>query len=530
MKFNTLLALGLVVIGVAPIQAQFTASNVTLYKQYTLSQLSASSGNSCWGYVSPSGREYALMGCNNKTAFVEITDPANPVYFASVSHLSGSWSDIKTYGSVAYVGTEESGSGVQVIDLSNIDNHVVTLTRTITSPGRTHTLHVDNVSGFLYTCGSRQGTGTTMCFSLANPLNPVRVGLNSLTGSFYQHETLVITFPSGPYAGRQIMFSGGEDRGLEIWDVTNKNSVTLVRRVSYPFVGYCHQSWISSDYKYLYVNDELDEDSFPGQVPLTRTLVFDVSVLETADLVSTFSTNKTSIDHNLYWKNDFIFEGNYTTGINVFDATTNPLSPTLRGFFDTYPSNNNPTFNGLWSNYPFFPSGTVIGGDINRGLFIWDVSEATKTNFSTATVTAERGRVLAGGIPELGAQDGQYYVVGKGVVVNPSEAPIRVVFEGVSRWSDVSKLKFNLRHKVNSANLEQTVELFDWTTGTWVLTTTNAAPLADTTFTLNGPNPDRFIEAGTKKMRARLQLRTVGPTTLSDWGTSIDLVNWTLNP
>lgn len=510
--------------------AQFSFSNVTLYKQFTLTQLGASSGNSCWGYVSPSGREYALMGCSNKTAFVEITDPANPVYFTSISHLSGSWSDIKTYGSVAYVGTEESGSGVQVIDLSNIDNHVVTLKKTIASPGRTHTLHVDNISGFLYTCGSRQGTGTTMCFSLADPLNPVQVGSNSLTGSFYQHETLVITYTSGPYAGMQVMFSGGEDRGVEIWDVTNKNAVTLIKRIAYPFVGYCHQSWISADKKYLYVNDELDEDSFPGQVPLTRTLVFDVSVLASADLVGTFSTGKPSIDHNLYWKNDFIFEGNYTTGLNVFDATANPIAPTLRGFFDTYPSNNNPTFNGLWSNYPFFPSGTVIGGDINRGLFIWDVSEATKTNFAVTDAITERGRVQGGGIAEIASQDGQYMSVANGFIANQSEAPIRMVFEGTSRWTDISKLKFNFRHKVNSPNLEQTLELFDWTTNTWVETSTAAAPQTDTSFVVAGPNPDRFVNPTTKKMKARLQIRAVGPTNGSNWGTSIDLVNWTVNP
>lgn len=519
-------------LGSAVSQAQFSSSNVTLYKQYTLSQMSASSGNSCWGYVSPSGREYALMGCNNKLFVVEITNPANPSVVGSISHINSTWADIKTYKTACYLGTEASGSGVQVIDLSNIDaaTNRLTLVRTIASPGRTHTLHVDNDSGFLYCCGSRDGTGTTMVFDLTDPLNPQRVGMNSLTGTNYQHETIVHTYTSGPYAGRQFMFSGGTGRGVEIWDVTNKNSVTLKRRIAYPFVGYCHQGWFSSDMKYFYVNDELDESDFPGQVVPSRTLVFDISVLETADLVGTFTTGKNSIDHNLYWKNDFIFEGNYATGLNIFDATQNPLAPVYRGFFDTYPAGDTIEFVGLWSNYPFFPSGTVIGGDINRGLFIWDVSEATKTNFAVQNLTIERGRLVGGGVSELGTQDGQYLVVNKGITANPTEAPVRLVFEGTCRWQDISKVRFQLRNKVNSAGLQQIVDLWDFTAGAWVEVQNQNASTTETSFTLTAPNPDRFVEAGTKTMRARVQLKAVGPTTVSDWGTSIDLATWTINP
>ena len=31
-----------------------------------------------WGYVSESGREYAIVGLSSGTSFVEITDPGNP--------------------------------------------------------------------------------------------------------------------------------------------------------------------------------------------------------------------------------------------------------------------------------------------------------------------------------------------------------------------------------------------------------------------------------------------------------------------
>ncbi|MEW5882946.1 MAG: choice-of-anchor B family protein [Armatimonadota bacterium] len=359
------------VLGVAA-TAQFDSQNVTLYRNMPLSVFGASSGNDCWGYVAPSGREYAIMGLNNKVAFVEITDPANPVVIATVSHPSSTWGDIKTYSHYAYVVAESSGSGIQVIDLDRIDEGVVTLVRTISSPGRSHNVAIDTMSGFLYTCGSNQGTGTTMCFSLADPANPVQVGPASMTAS-YMHDSQIVTYTSGPYSGRQILFGSSEGRGIDIYDVTNKNSPFLIKRVTYPNVGYCHQAWLDEERKYLYVDDEFDENNNGFT---TRTIVISVESLENAQYVTSFTSGRPAIDHNLYVRDGIIFEANYRSGLRIFDANVDPLNPPQVGWFDTYPENDNRGYNGAWSNYPFFPSGTVIVSDIERGLFILDVSQA----------------------------------------------------------------------------------------------------------------------------------------------------------
>lgn len=506
--------------------AQFQADKVTLYKNLSLSTLGATAGNDCWGYVSPSGREFAFMGCNNRTAFVEVTDPANPVYFAHIPHSSSTWSDIKVYRNHAYIVTEASGTGVQVVDLSNIENHEVTLVRTIAAPGRTHNIHVDEESGFLYTCGSRDGTGTTMCFNLSSPGNPVQVGASTMT-PVYQHDVQVKTFTSGPYAGRQIMFGAGEGRGLEIWDVTDKSAPSLIRRVAYPFVGYCHQGWLSSDYKYFYVNDEFDESQ---NSITTRTLVFDVSVLETADLVATFTSGRPAIDHNLYFKNGFIFEANYRSGLRIFNANGNPTAPVQVGYFDTYPADDLAQFDGAWSNYPFFPSGTVIISDINRGLFIVDVTEATRTKFPVQTATIERGVAAGGDAGKLGASDDDYMTVKRGITSNQTESPISVVMEGTCLWTDITKLSFSLEGKVNTAGLQVTLELYDFVSGGWVQPQSVAGTMTDSTVTVTGTTVDRFIEAGTKKMKARVSVRATGPTALSQWQIAMDNAEWAVNP
>ena len=49
---------------------------------------------------------------------------------------------------------------------------------------------------------------------------PVRVGLNSITAD-YEHDAQEVTYTSGPYAGKQILFGCSEGRGLDIYDVTN---------------------------------------------------------------------------------------------------------------------------------------------------------------------------------------------------------------------------------------------------------------------------------------------------------------------
>ena len=47
--------------------------------------------------------------------------------------------------------------------------------------------------------------------------------------------------------------------------------------------------------------------------------------------------------------------------------------------FDTYPENNNAQFNGVWNVYPYFPSGSIIMSDIDRGLFIVRKSASLST-------------------------------------------------------------------------------------------------------------------------------------------------------
>ena len=73
-----LIALGAVCGGA--LAQDFPSRNIELLSNIPLSGFAFAPGNGsdCWGYTSPSGREYALMGLSNSVAFVEITDPRLP--------------------------------------------------------------------------------------------------------------------------------------------------------------------------------------------------------------------------------------------------------------------------------------------------------------------------------------------------------------------------------------------------------------------------------------------------------------------
>lgn len=356
-----------------PLDHSFPVDNMTLWAWLPLDELGFSgtldSGNDCWGYVSPNRREYALMGTSHGTAIVEVTTPEFAAVIAFIDGPRSTWRDIKTYQHYAYA-VSEGGGGIQVIDLSQVDDGIVTLVGNVIDGGtqKTHNVVINEESGYLYRVGG-DGNGMRV-YSLADPAAPAFV---SSWPDRYIHDMQVVTFTDGRWAGREIAFAcagfngGWVETGLDVIDVTDKNDIRTVARLVYPDGEYSHQVWVDVENGVAYLGDELDEQE---QGVTTRTRIIDVSDLHQPTLLGTFTTGTQSIDHNLYVHDGKIFQANYRSGIRIFDAA-DPRNPIEIGWFDTYPPNDNNRFNGLWSNYPFLPSGTLLGSDIEKGLFVW---------------------------------------------------------------------------------------------------------------------------------------------------------------
>jgi choice-of-anchor B domain-containing protein len=338
-------------------------------------------GADCWGYVSPSGREYALMGLSWGNGIVEVTNPSSPVILTVIpGGVNVLWRDITVVGNRAYAVSDSSGVGIQVMDLSNIDNGQVTFLGNISQGGHTttHTLLSNPDSGYLYACGGNANGGGMIPCSLTNPNIPSFTGPGWNTQ--YVHEAQIVNYVTGPYAGKEIAFlyTGGpyygEPNGLAIVDVTNKAAPAQLSFIKYPGIRFSHQGWLSEDRKYLYQDDELDAPSSgAGNVPRGLTRVFDVSNLSNPRMCATFSNGLPSVDHNQYVNGRYLYQSNYTSGMHVWDMS-DPLRPVRVAWIDTRPEDDGTGYNGAWGNFPFFPSGTVLISDLERGLFVVKIS------------------------------------------------------------------------------------------------------------------------------------------------------------
>lgn len=357
----------------------FPASGIQLKAWFPVTAISAAatSASDAWGYVSPSGREYAILGMSNGVAFVEVTTPAASTLtkFMPKPASAGDsmWRNMKTYQHYCY-SVSEGGGGIQIFDLADIDNGNIADLGTVTTGGSaaTHTMIINQQTGYLYRMGG--GSNGVRVYSLANPALPAYV---TSWSAKYTHDGAVFNWTTGPYEGREIFFACGglntgyTDTGMDIIDITEKGNIVVIGRATYPNAAYCHQVWISPDLRYAYINDEIDEANF-GILCTTR--IIDISNLAAPFLAATYTNGQVSVDHNLYIKGNDLYASNYKSGLRIYDITAR-TAPVERAWFDTYPSENAIGYAGLWSNYPYFPSGTVVGSDIQSGLFVWTIGE-----------------------------------------------------------------------------------------------------------------------------------------------------------
>jgi choice-of-anchor B domain-containing protein len=350
--------------------AQFDSKNVDLYSHLTPAQMGGTACSDLWGYVSPSGREYALSCLTNKLVVVEVSDPDQPIIVGSVPHTDCIADDVKVYGHYAYVSNDCSG-GIDIVDLADVDDGVVKYVKSFTGGGLTHVhnIAINEDTGFLYLCIGNINSGRPVAIDLADPENPVIAGqMTSGNGGVRQHDLQSVLFTEGPYAGREILFGAAEGNGFDIIDATDKQNMVRLAILGYPGLSYAHNCWMTEDQKYVYLGDELDDGFIAG----TRTLIFNVEDINNPSYVGYFTNGVPATDHNLYVKGKFVYEANYNSGLRVYDASDEEM-PTEMAWFDTYPLNDNYGFDGAWTAYPFLPSGTVIVNDRANGLFAVDV-------------------------------------------------------------------------------------------------------------------------------------------------------------
>lgn len=313
--------------------------------------------NDIWGYEAD-GREYALVGTATGVAIFDITDPDTPINKGFLSGPESIWRDIKVWDSYAYV-TNETGGGVNVIDLSNLPNEITEADANRWEPniaelggqlGPCHNIFVDvNGIGHLSGCNLNDG-GVFFIDLVTDPANPTYV---AAAPPIYSHDTYV---RDGKLYSSEIY-----EGNLAIYDVNDLNNVTLLATQPTPF-DFTHNAWLSDDSNVVFTTDEV------GDAPVGVYDISDLDDIRELDQFRPLSTiNQGVLPHNVFVWNDFLIISYYADGCILADASR-PGNIIEVGNFDTLLPGESGS--GAWGVYPYFTSGTVVVSDINQGFFV----------------------------------------------------------------------------------------------------------------------------------------------------------------
>lgn len=330
-----------------------------------------------WGWYQQSlNREYAILGASDGTYFLDVTNPAVPVVcdFVPAAHGDLIWHEIKTYQNYCYIVSDDGAPNTFIIaDMSYLPDSVHIVRNDNAIFERCHTIYVD---GSKLWCGYVRGDNNAFTYSMAcydlaaDPTTPALIrtlnqdysSINSVHDMFVRNDTV---YASCGY------------QGLHIYKFDSAfHEIAIL--TSYPEAGYNHSSFLTSDGNTLIFMDEV-----PAGMGIKS---LDVSNMGNLTINQVFRSNQGNTPHNPYIiGNDILIAANYTDGLQVFNIS-NPSAIYRSGYFDSdtlvnYP-NYTDAYHGCWGAYTDLPSGLLLIGDMQNGLFILDISAAITSNGS----------------------------------------------------------------------------------------------------------------------------------------------------
>jgi len=312
-----------------------------------------------WGYVTPQGHEYAIVGNQNGTSIVDIsTDPTNPTEVFFSPGATTIWRDMKVYGTTAYI-TNEGDNGLKIIDLSNLPGPITSgdvyqFTGSAYPFTTAHNIFIDVPAGRCYITGANYSVGGAIILDLTqDELNPVELGVYD---DYYMHDI---------YVRNDTLWGGAINDGFfTVVDVSDPtNCVTMATQIT-PST-FSHNVWLSDNGNVLYTTDEV-ADAFIASYDVS-----DLNNIVELDRIQS-SPGQDVIPHNTFVHNtNFLVTSYYRDGVTIHDCS-NPGNLVEVGFYDTSPMFTGDGFNGCWGVYPYLPSGLIIASDIENGCFVLD--------------------------------------------------------------------------------------------------------------------------------------------------------------
>lgn len=364
--------------------AGYPCHHVDLMAYLSLDEFSSAGGSASdiWGWTDPvSGSEIVILTLQDRTSFIDISDPIRPKILAHLMIPAGAipsfWRDVKTYENYAYVvGDMAQDFGLQIFDLNRLahitQTAVLTADNHYTGISSTHNIAINQETGLAALVGVSTGIercdgGMHLLDLAADPLNPPFVGCVSEDGYVHDAHCVVYHGADTAYLNQEICFNFNQSK-LTIVDVTDRNSPIEISVTNYEGSAYTHQGWVGADHRYLLLDDESDERVNGVN---TTTYIWNIDDLEKPVLIKPYTSTTQASDHNQYIHMGYTFQANYRAGLRILDAahaSEGELDEVA--YFDIFPADDDSSYNGAWSVYPYFESGLVAISGIESGLYI----------------------------------------------------------------------------------------------------------------------------------------------------------------
>ncbi len=349
------------------------ALNVELFGQFHRGDARYSGS---WAYIDTEGNEYALLGTRTGVAAYTIDEQMMIEEVGFISGPESNWREITVIGTHAFVTTEGASdtTGMQVIDLQYLPDSLDLLTTYSTTFTRGHIIQRDvySDSAYVYVNGTSATDGVHI-LDVSNPADPIEIGLYE--PGYYIHDC---------HVKHDLLFACAfYESIIDIVDISDKSNPVKIGQIDDP-TGNTHSCWLTEDDRYLVVCSELD--GLPSRI-------YNVEDLGNIFEVARYTANPLSLVHNPYIRGEFCFLSHNTEGLRVLDIA-DPELPVEVGFYDTYdgPSGG---FSGLWSACPFYPSGKIIGGNREDGLYVWNFNNTQAGRIYGVVKDSITGELLA---------------------------------------------------------------------------------------------------------------------------------------
>ncbi|MBK8499580.1 MAG: choice-of-anchor B family protein [Flavobacteriales bacterium] len=322
--------------------------------------------NDVWGYAA-NGREYAFLGSTLGVHVFDVTEPASSVL---VDHVPGAFSgtgvihrDYKVYQGHLFATCDQGPSTLQVMDLQYLPDSVHVVYDSPALFARAHNIQIDTVNARMYTCG---GSTEFSVYDISDPANPALLSNCEADVPWWGN---VVGYVHDCFVRDNIVWTNDQD-GMHVLDFTDAaNPALLGSLTNYPDQGYNHSSWMNDAGTLLAMADETHGSPLKF---VDATNLSDLQVIATV----TSGVDPTSVLHNPFFVGDMVHVAYYYDGYWLWNLA-DPQQPILLGYFDTCLEPNTNSYSGAWGTYPFLPSGHVLVSDMQTGLWVLDVDQAT---------------------------------------------------------------------------------------------------------------------------------------------------------